>query len=99
MYFRALVAQILWLTFLYLFAKRVVPVKDVFLSNALLIVFLTIWSFVWGIIKRKLPPWVDEYMRGEAFYKFDISLVNYCIIALLLLIAVFSGHQYVEKLM
>lgn len=94
-YFRALVAQILWLTFMYIFAKKVIPVKNVFLSNALLVIFLTIFSFLWSIIKKKLPPWIDEYVRGEVFYKFDISLVNYCIIALLILIAAFSGYQYI----
>jgi hypothetical protein len=94
-YFRALVAQVLWLTFLYLFAKEIVPVKDVLVSNAIIVVLLTVYSFLWTIIKKKIPSWIDEVIRGELFYKFDIILINYCIAILSAFVIILLGMRYI----
>lgn len=98
-YFRALVAQVLWLTFLYLFAQEVVPVKSALVSNAIIVVFLTIYTFLWTIIKKKLPSWIDEVMRGEIFYKFNVAMINYSVTVLLICIFALLGFKYIMAAM
>ncbi len=76
LYLRALTAQILWLFLFYSIVQKLIPIRDFLLSNALFLVILGIFSFMWGIIKDKLPLWFSYIFKGEFFYNFDIKFLN-----------------------
>ena len=70
LYFRALTAQILWLFLFYSIVQKLVPIKNFLLSNALILIILGLLSFLWTVIKNKVPLWVSETIKGDFFLQF-----------------------------
>lgn len=87
LYFRALTAHILWLTLFYNIGILIIPIKQIFLSNAILAILVVLLTIVRGIIKDKIPDWVEHHIEGNFFYDCDIAFLNKWIIGMLTLIA------------
>ena len=79
---RALAAQILWLTILYNIGILLIPVKDFLLSNGILVASVTFLVLLRGVIGDKIPSWVDDYVKGNFFSKFDVPFLNKWILSL-----------------
>ena len=78
-FLRALAAQILWLILIYNVGVRLVPIKESLLANVTFLLLLGIFSFLWKVIKDKLPSWIEEFVKGNFFYKCGLAYLNYWI--------------------
>jgi hypothetical protein len=87
LYFRALTAQILWLTLFYNIGILIIPIKQFLLSNAILAIIIVLLTIVKGIIKDKIPDWVGHHIEGNFFYNCDVAFLNKWIIGMLACIA------------
>lgn len=86
LYFRALTAQILWLTLFYNIGILLIPVKQFLVSNAILVIVVILFALLKGVIIDKIPDWIDYYTKGNFFYKFDLYFLNKWILVLVLLV-------------
>jgi len=82
---RALAAQLLWFAFFYNFGMMLIPAKDFFLSNVIILAIVTFGVLLKGVAGDKLPCWIDDYIKGKFFYKCSIDFLNKWIFALILL--------------
>lgn len=96
LHLRALIAQILWFSFFYNIGMMLIPVKDFFLSNTIFIVIITFSLLLRGVIGDKIPKWLDEYVKGDFFYKFDINFLNKWIVVLLFFIFGFMIYNHIN---
>jgi len=75
-WFRALLAQILWLTFLYQISILLIPIKEFLARNILLVGILIGFNLVWRGIKDNMPDWFDDIIKGGIYYKCDLEMLN-----------------------
>lgn len=85
LHFRALTAQILWLTLFYNVSILLIPVKGFLSSNSIFIILIALFELLKGIIFSKIPNWIDDSIKGNFFYNFNISFLNKWIVGLLIL--------------
>ena len=81
---RALVAHCLLLLSYYSFSINLVPINGVFNAHAFLASSWVIVLIIWGVIKNKIYPWIQEFISGEIFYTLDYISLNISIAALCL---------------
>jgi len=81
-WFRALLAQILWLTFLYQISILVIPIKEFIYRNLFLAGALIALNLIWRAVKEHIPDWVDDIFKGGVYYKCDLKMLNRVLIAL-----------------
>lgn len=75
-WFRALLAQILWLTFLYQISILVIPIKEFVSRNLLLVGILMVLNLIWRAIKENIPDWFDDILKGGIYYKCGLKMLN-----------------------
>ncbi|KKU94049.1 MAG: hypothetical protein UY26_C0003G0199 [Candidatus Jorgensenbacteria bacterium GW2011_GWA1_48_13] len=85
LYFRAITAQLLWFLLGYLIVKKILPITDVLLSNAIILIFMGLLVFLWSAIKSKMPAWITYLIKGEFFYDFERPMLNFWIFFLSIL--------------
>lgn len=83
LWFRALLAQILWLTFLYQIGILLIPIKEFLYKNILIVGLLIALNLIWRALKDNVPYWIDDFFKGGVYYKCDnIKILNQILLAL-----------------
>jgi|GEM_PF-2968149 hypothetical protein len=73
LFLRAVVAQILWLTIIYNVGILMIPTKDYFLSNNILIYIFTSITLVLNVAGDGILKSINYYASGKFFHDFDIN--------------------------
>lgn len=82
LWFRALLTQILWLTFLYQIGILLIPIKEFLYKNILIVGLLMAFNLIWRALKDNVPYWIDDFLKGGVYYKCDnIKILNQILLA------------------
>lgn len=89
LYFRAIAAQILWLTLLYNIGMLLIPAKDYLLAHSILVYILISILLINTAAGNKILGEIKHYATGDFFHKFEINFLNRSILLLLLFSCIF----------
>ena len=68
LFFRALAAQTFWVVLVYKISLLLIPIKDFYASNALVLIIVAAWCMLSKIFKDNLPEWINEVISEPEGY-------------------------------